>query len=478
MLNAFLRPELGIAIGCGLRPLEGHAARAVNKKCRARLARKEITHRDAREGAAMHSSVHQTETLLFGILLQLIVMIAAARAGNRLLRRLGQPAVVGEIVAGLMLGPSLFGYFFHDASLSLFGAKASTPITIISQIGLVLLMFQIGMDFEFGHLAQRRNRNGALGITAASVCVPFALGFGIGELSAPWLAPSIDPLTYSLFFGVGLAITAVPILGRILREFDLTRTEIGVVAISSAAANDVTGWVLLAGISAYASAHFSSGAIGAQMGGIVLLGAVSWFVLRRAVHWLLEKISVDDGRVPPNLMTVVVCFVFAMGICTSALGIFTIFGGFLAGLLFHHDKKFVEAWREQVGRFVLVFFLPVFFTYTGLRTNVLGLASASDWEWLLAVLVASIGGKMVPVYLASRLAGFPHREATILGSLMNTRALMELIVLNIGFDLGFIPQNVFTMLVIMAVVTTVMTGPLLRVLLPKAGYVIPEGVEA
>jgi Kef-type K+ transport system membrane component KefB len=426
----------------------------------------------------MHSSVHQTENLLFITLLQLIVMIAAARAGNRISKKLGQPGVIGEIVAGLVLGPSLFGHFFPGASLFLFGAKASAPITIISQIGLVLLMFQIGMDFEFGHLARPKNRNGTFGIAAASVAVPFALGFGIGQFSAPYLAPHIDPLTYSLFFGVGLAITAVPILGRILREFDLNRTEIGVVAISAAAANDVTGWVLLAGISAYASAHFSTEAIGLQVGGILLLAGAAWFVLRPMIDWLLAKFPVEEGHLPPNLMTVIVCLIFMMGICTYFLGIFTIFGGFLTGLLFHHNKKFVDAWRAQIGKFVLVFFLPVFFTYTGLRTNVLGLVSATDWQWLAVVLAAAILGKIIPVYVAGRISGFSHKESTILGSLMNTRALMELIVLNIGFDLGFIPQNVFTMLVIMAVVTTVMTGPLLRVLLPRAGYVIPVGVEA
>jgi Kef-type K+ transport system membrane component KefB len=426
----------------------------------------------------MHSSVHQTESLLFNVLLQLIVMIAAARAGNQLLRRFGQPGVIGEIIAGLLLGPSLFGHFFPAASVTLFGATASAPITIISQIGLVLLMFQIGIDFEFGHLVQAKNRNGTIGIAVVSVAVPFALGFSIGRLSAHSIAPHIDPMTYSLFCGVGLAITAVPILGRILREFDLTRTEIGVVAISAAAVNDVTGWVLLAGISAYASARFSPGSIGAQVAGILLLLVAGRFVLRPFVKWLLAKMPVENGDVPPNLMTVIVCLVFVMGICTYELGIFTIFGGFLAGLLFHHDKRFVAAWRAQIGKFVLVFFLPVFFTYTGLRTNVLGLASASDWMWLGVVLAAAILGKIIPVYFASRALGFARQESAILGSLMNTRALMELIVLNIGYDLGFLPPHVFTMFVIMAVVTTVMTGPLLRVLLPRAGYVIPEGVEA
>jgi Kef-type K+ transport system membrane component KefB len=235
---------------------------------------------------------------------------------------------------------------------------------------------------------------------------------------------------------------------------------------------------VLAGISAYASAHFSAGATGVQIAEILVLAAIAWFGLRPLVRGLLSRMPIVDGHIPPNLMTIVICLVFAMGICTYRLGIFTIFGGFLAGLLFHQYKDFVEAWRAQVGKFVLVFFLPVFFTYTGLRTNVLGLATASDWQWLGIVLAAAILGKIIPVYIAARATGFNHQESMILGTLMNTRALMELIVLNIGFDLGFIPQNVFTMLVIMAVVTTVMTGPLLRALLPRAGYVIPRGVEA
>jgi len=426
----------------------------------------------------MHSSVHATENLLFLTLLQLIVMIMAARLGNQLLRRMGQPGVIGEIVAGLLLGPSLFGHFFPDAAVFLFGAKPSAPIVVISQIGLVLLMFQIGTDFEFGHLAKPRNRNATIGVAAASVTIPFALGFIIGQLTQPIFAPQMDALTYSLFFGVGLAITAVPILGRILREFDLTRQEIGVVAISAAAINDVCGWVLLAGISAYAASKFSAANISWQVAGIVALGTVSWFAVRPLVNRLLAANPIKDNEVPANLMMAVICLTFVMGICTYFLGIFTIFGGFLCGLLFHHDKAFVEAWRRQVGRFVLVFFLPVFFTFTGLRTNVLGLTTASDWIWLAVVLAASIGGKIIPVYVAGRITGFDHKESTILGSLMNTRALMELIVLNIGYDMGFIPQKIFTMLVIMAVTTTVMTGPLLRVLLPRAGYRIPVGVEA
>ena len=426
----------------------------------------------------MHSSVHATEGLLFTVLLQLIVMIAAARIGNRVLKRLGQPGVIGEIIAGLVLGPSLLGHFLPQVSLFVFGATTPAPITILSQIGLVLLMFQIGNDFEFGHLGRARNRNATIGVAAASICVPLALGFCVGRLSAPTLAPHMNPLVYSLFCAVGLAITAVPVLGRILREFDMTRTELGVVAISAAAANDVAGWLCLAALSAFAASAFRPAAIGMQALGVAALFAVSFLVVRPIINRLLRAYPVEDGELPPNLITIVICITFVMGICTYFLGIFTIFGGFLCGLLFHHDKVFVEAWRRQVGRFVMVFFLPIFFALTGLRTNVLGLTGASDWGWMAVILGVAVLGKMIPVYLAGRLSGFNHDESAILGTLMNTRALMELIVLNIGYDMGFIPQNVFTMLVIMAVVTTVMTGPLLRVLLPRTGHVIPVGVEA
>jgi Kef-type K+ transport system membrane component KefB len=422
--------------------------------------------------------MHQSEDILFSTLLQLIVIILAARCANQLLRRIGQPGSVGEIIAGLLLGPSLRGYVLPAVSGFLFSPSAVMPITIISQIGLIFLMFQIGSEFEFGHLEDERNRKTTMAITFVSIAVPFSLGLLIGYASAPILAPDIDILTYSLFIGVALAITALPILGRILREFGLTRSELGVIVISAAAVNDVVGWVLLAGTAAYAAAHFSPGNSLFQIGGIVALAAVLWFAGRPAVDWLMRRLPIAEGRVPPNLMAIAIAVLFAAGIATYLLGIFAIFGGFAAGLLFHRHRAFVEAWRNQVGQFVLVFFLPVFFTYTGLRTNVLGLVTPSDWSWCSVIFAAAVIGKIVPVYAAARLSGFGRDDSTVMGVLMNTRALMELIVLNIGFDLGFIPQHVFTMLVVMAVATTMMTAPLLRILLPRTGYVIPLRVDA
>ena len=426
----------------------------------------------------MNTSIHETENLLFITLLQLIVMIGVARYMHNVFRRMGQPGVIGEIFAGLLLGPSLFGHLFPQLSLALFGAHASTPISIISQIGLIFLMFQIGMDFQFGHLATRRNRRAVIGVTVVSVGVPLALGIMLGMLSAETLASGIEPIRFSLFLGLGLAITAVPILGRILRQYGLTETEVGVVAISAAAINDVIGWLLLSMVSAYAAATLTTSHVLLQLGGLAGLVALLWFVLRPFVAHLLSRLPSRNGDLNPNLMAIVVCLIFALGICTYRLGIFAIFGGFAGGVLFHQYSGFVEAWRRQVGRFVLVFFLPVFFTYTGLRTNVLGLSSIADWQWLAIILGAAILGKVIPVYFMGRACGFDRSQSSILGVLMNTRALMELIVINIGFDLGLIPQKVFTMLVIMAVVTTLMTGPLLKLLLQKAGHPIPVGVEA
>ncbi len=411
-------------------------------------------------------------------MVQLIVMVGAARYMHTVFRRFGQPGVIGEIFAGLLLGPSLVGHFFPQASIAVFGQHASAPITIISQIGLILLMFQIGMDFEFGHLSTPRNRRATAAVTAFSITVPLALGILLGFLSAPILAPSTDAVSYSLFLGLGMAITAVPILGRILRQYGLTHTEVGVVAISSAAINDVIGWILLSVVSAYAASKFSAEHFYYQLGGLLGFVLVLWFVLRPLTARLLRRYPTREGELNPNLMAIVVCLIFTLGICTYQLGIFSIFGGFAAGVLFHANKEFVAAWHRQVGRFVLVLFLPVFFTYTGLRTNVLGLSSPSDWQWLVILLTAAVLSKIIPVYFVGRACGFNRNESSILGTLMNTRALMELIVLNIGFDLGLIPQKVFTMMVIMAVTTTLMAGPLLKRLLSHTGHEIPVGLEA
>ena len=424
------------------------------------------------------SAVNQTEDLLFTVLVQLIVMILAARVMHTLARRLGQPGVVGEIIAGLMLGPSLLGHFFPQLSTTLFGEHVPQAIPIISQIGLIFLMFQIGLDAEFHLLKQSRNRRGVLAVAVASIAVPFALGVLLGEWSAPMLAPDVPSLAFSLFCGVALAITAMPVLGRIMREYALGETAVGVVAISAAAINDVTGWLMLAGVSAYATARFSSMHVFWQIAALLLFVLVMYFGVRPLAAWLVRRYPARQGSLPSNLMALVICLMFLAGICTYKIGIFAIFGGFALGVVFQPHAAFVEAWRKQVGVYVTVFFLPVFFTFTGLRTDVTALSSGAALTWLGLILAAGIGGKVIPVYMAGRTAGFDGTQSWILGTLMNTRGLMELIVLNIGYDLGVVPRDAFTMLVIMSVVTNLMAGPILRLLLPRMGHAVPRGIEA
>lgn len=428
--------------------------------------------------APLVTSAGRTELLLVSVLLQLIVMIGAARIMNIVFQRLGQPGVVGEIVAGLLLGPSLLGHVCPGLTAQLFGAKPSAAIVILSQIGLILLMFQIGMGFEFGRLRQGRTRKAVLAVAAVSITVPLACGIALGYASHALFAANIHASVYALFCGVAVAITAVPILGRILVAYGLAQNELGVLAIAAAALNDIIGWVLLGIVSALATAGFMPLAFAWQLVGIAIFALVCFFILRPTATALLRAIPLRHGDIPPTLMTVVLIGVFAMGICTFTLGIFGIFGGFVAGLLVHHDQAFVTAWRRQVGGFVMVFFLPIFFTFTGLHTNVLGLTSATDWLWTLIFVLVSIAAKILPVTAVMIASRYTVWEGLLTGTLMNTRALMELIVLTIGLETGFLPQKVFTMLVIMAVVTTVMTGPLLTFTMGRIGLPIPQRVEA
>ena len=428
--------------------------------------------------APLITSTQRTELLVISTLIQLVIMIGAARIMNLAFRRLGQPGVIGEMVPGLLLGPSLFGHFLPKFSIAIFGAQPSQAIVILSQIGLMLLMFQIGMNFELDHLREARARRGLVPVAAASVLVPFALGVGIGHISAPIFVGQGAATVYGLFCGVALAITALPILGRILTQYRIMDHELGSLAIGAAAINDIVGWLLLASVSAVATATFTPSKSIAQIAGVLAFAAFCALVLRPAARALLRRFPVEGGEIPPTLMAIVLCGVFTIGMCTYSLGIFTIFGGFAAGLLVQHDASFIAAWRRQVGTLVLVFFLPIFFTFTGLRTNLLGLTSGTDWTWLLIFVAAAILGKIIPVFVACRLVGYGGAAALLIGAMMNTRALMELIVINIGLETGFLPQKIFTMLVIMAVVTTLMAGPSLKILMPRLGLVIPRDIEA
>lgn len=415
------------------------------------------------------------ETLLCFTLLQIGLIILAARVAGHAARRLGQPRAVGEIVAGLMLGPSMLGALAPDAFHWLFRSVDAAPLTIVSQIGLILLMFQVGLEFDFSHLGERRNRRAVVLVTLAGIVAPFALGLGFGWASAPVLAPGVPPLAYSLLLGVALSITAVPILGRIMIEFGLTRHRLGVITIAAAATSDAVGWVLLALVAAVAASRFSWVATATQIGGLLAYLLASWFVLRPVLRRVLRWFPHGPDSLPQDLLALLLVVVFGSALLTSQLGIFAIFGGFTVGVLLHDRHDLVSAWKHQVESLIMVFFLPIFFTYTGLRTDIGSLASGELWAWCGLLIGLAVLGKFGGCYLAARWAGLSAAESRNIAIMMNTRALMELIVVNLGYDLGLITRPVFTMLVLMAVASTLMTAPGLRLWLPAVGHRIPGG---
>jgi Kef-type K+ transport system membrane component KefB len=415
----------------------------------------------------VRGEVHATEALLFFVLLQLTVIVLAGRIGSALARRWGQSSAVGEIIVGILLGPSLLGLLLPEVFTYIFKSVPPAPMTMFAQVGLLLLMFQIGLEFDFGHLANARNQRAVAAVSVATLVLPFVLGFGFGYVSTPILSPGIDLLASSLFIATAFSITALPILGRIMIELGIQRTQLGVIAISSAACNDVVGWLMLAVVSTLAVSGFSASVFAFDIAYVAIFIAFSWFIVRPLLKRLLNRLDPGDGTLGPHQLGVLLAVIFLGGMATYNLGIFAIFGGFMAGVLLHDDRKIVTAWNARVGQFVIVFFLPIFFTYTGLRTEV-GSLDGSAWAWCALLIFLATIGKYGGAYVAARWVGLSHAQASVLGIMMNTRALMELIVINVGFDLGVISKQMFTMLVLMAVFSTVITTPILRRWLPAA----------
>lgn len=420
--------------------------------------------------AATGISVHETERLVSFTLVELVAILIAARLCGRVAHWLGQPRVVGEIIGGLLLGPSLFGQLFPTQFEFVFHSISPVPLIILSQIGLSLLMFQIGLEFDFSHLKEQINRNAVVSVSAAGIALPFGLGWLVATWSHATLAPDINLLGYSLFLAVALSITAIPILGRIMMELGITRTRLGAIAITAAAINDVIGWTLLALVSALTAAQFSASRFSMQVLLLALYLAAWQFGLRPLLKRVIAAFNPANDHLPHDLLALMIAVIFVSGLITFQLGVFVIFGGFIAGMMLHDAEAFVAAWKKNVSHFVTVFFLPIFFTFTGLRTNVHGLDSFALWGWCALIIAAATGGKFIGCSAAARACGMSWAESGCLGIMMNTRALMELVVINVGYDLGVIPPNVFTMLVLMAIFSTIITAPVLRVGLRKLGW--------
>jgi Kef-type K+ transport system membrane component KefB len=421
-----------------------------------------------------------SESSLRPLLVQLVVIIVAARVGAIVARWFRQPAVVGEIMAGLVLGPSAFGALAPEVFGAVFRSAAGggavgldASLTSFSQVGLVLLLFLIGIEFDFSHI--RRQGRLAAAVSASGVAVPFSMGLALAWAMAPRLdalgaTGPIDPRAFGLFLGTAMSITAIPILGRILIEMGLQHTPLGATVIAAAACDDAIGWTLLAGVSAVAVGNFEMAGVVRMIAATMAFTAFALLVLRPLLLPRLERAVDAAGRLPAGGLSLVLALVLVAAWITSQIGIFAIFGSFLLGAALSGSPRLREAVASHFTDFVTVFFLPIFFTYTGLRTSIGSLAGLEAWGWCAAVFAVAVLGKWGGCGLAARLGGLPAGEAACVGVLMNTRALMELIVVNVGLDLGVIPPAVYCMLVLMAIGTTIMATPLTTRLLRGSPY--------
>jgi Kef-type K+ transport system membrane component KefB len=394
------------------------------------------------------------------LLIQIAVILLAARAVGLLFRKIHQPQVMGEMVAGILLGPSLLGWIFPQVYENLFPVESLGYLNAISQIGLLLFMFLIGLELDLKLI--RKQGSNALVISYASILVPFLLGFILSLYLYPRLSDSSVRFShFALFMGIAMSITAFPILARILAERKMLKTELGVLAIACAAINDVVGWVILALIIFLVRASEASLPLWATLLGLAVYLIVMLIPVR---HFLqrVEKRFEKQGNLTQGVLAILLFVVLVSSLTTEMLGVHALFGAFLAGAMMPKTPKFVHSITEKLNDVAVVLLLPIFFASTGLRTSI-GLVSGPEmWFYSLLVIFVAIAGKLGGSALTARYMGAPWRKATALGILMNTRGLMELVLLNIGLDLGVISPALFAMMVIMALFTTFITAPLLE----------------
>ena len=392
------------------------------------------------------------------LLLQIVTIIVVARIFGFFCRKIGQPSVIGEIAAGIFLGPSFIGMYFPDFTHFVFPDKSMDNLKFLSQIGLILFMFVVGMELELKTL--KNKANDAVVISHASIIFPFTLGVGLAYLLYTEFAPAnVSFLSFALFIGISMSITAFPVLARIVQERGLTKTRLGSIVITCAAADDITAWCILAAVIAIVKAGSVLSAIY-----IIIMAVAYVFVMLKIVQPFLKRIGDKHSNKESLSKPVVAIFFITLlvsAFATEVIGIHALFGAFLAGVIMPSNMNFRTVFIEKIEDVAVLLLLPLFFVFTGLRTQI-GLLD--DWHlWTIALLIIAVAtvGKFVGSAFAAKFVGQSWRDSLIIGALMNTRGLMELIVLNIGYDLGVLSDEIFAMLVIMALVTTFMTGPFL-----------------
>lgn len=404
------------------------------------------------------SLVHNLEHPLAILLAQIVTIIMAARFFGWICKKIGQPTVIGEIMAGIILGPSFIGMYFPEFSATLFPTASLGNLQFLSQIGLILFMFVIGMELDLKVLKNKAHE--AVVISHASIIIPFALGMGLAYYIYHTFAPTgVQFTSFALFLGIAMSITAFPVLARIVQERGLHKTRLGTVVITCAAADDITAWCLLAAVIAIVKAGSFVSALY-----IIALAAIYVLLMIKVVRPFLTRIG-NLHQTKESLSKPIVAIFFLTLIissyATEVIGIHALFGAFMAGAIMPDNIKFRNIFIEKVEDVALVLLLPLFFVFTGLRTQIGLLNDPYLWKVTGLIILVAVVGKFIGSAIAAKFVGQSWKDSLTIGALMNTRGLMELVVLNIGYDLGVLTPEIFAMMVIMALVTTFMTGPAL-----------------
>jgi Kef-type K+ transport system membrane component KefB len=423
------------------------------------------------------SLLHNVKHPLAILLAQIITIIIVARFFGWMFRKIGQPTVIGEIIAGIVLGPSLLGMYFPEFSHALFPVASLGNLQFLSQIGLILFMFVIGMELDLKVLKNKANE--ALVISHASIIIPFTLGVGLAYFIYHRFAPQgIEFLSFSLFMGIAMSITAFPVLARIVQERGIHKTKIGTIVITCAATDDITAWCILAAVIAIVKA-------GSFVSSLYIIGLAFAYVLVMifVVKPFLKRIGDLYGTKNKLNKPVVAIFFLTLilsSYLTEIIGIHALFGAFMTGAIMPDISKFRAIFINKVEDVSVILLLPLFFVFTGLRTEIGLINDSYLWEITGWIILVAVAGKFLGSALAARFVGQNWEESFTIGALMNTRGLMELVVLNIGFDLGVLTSEIFTMMVIMALVTTFMTGPaldLINYIFKTKDIFIPDEIE-
>ena len=412
---------------------------------------------------------------LFTLVLQITVILAVCRLVGSLFRKFHQPRVVGEMFAGILLGPSLLGWIAPQFSAYLFPPSSLGFLNALSQVGVVIFMFLVGLGINPKEL--KHQSHAAVLVSHVSITAPFVLA----SLLALYLYPrvsddSVSFTNFALFMGAAMSITAFPVLARILNERDMMQTRLGTIAIACAAVDDVTGWCILAYIVVLIRAAHGTASIWMTLGGILLFVVIMIYGVRFLLQGL-ERTFHKYGEISENRMAFLLLLALGSALCTERLGIHLLFGSFLMGAIMPKEPKFVRYILDRFETITITLLLPLFFAFTGLRTNVGLLKGPAMWFYCGLIILVATSGKLGGSTIAGRLSGMPLREAAGLGTLMNTRGLMELVILNIGLDIKVISPALFSMMVLMALFTTFMTTPVLewicpdRILRPEFGKV-------